>query len=97
MVSFLFAEFPARCRRVRTLKPDRSERCLSAPKYECPRAGVRCRARQHLRYIQVSRNSLVRGSGGEIIDFCWLYFLQDADEVGSIREITIVQKKARPW
>ena len=33
--------------------------------------------------------------GGEVIDFGRLYFLHDADEVGGIGEIAIMQKKAR--
>ena len=55
--------------------------------------GAACRARRHWRCIRASRTRPHMALRREIVDFGRLHFLNDADEIGRVRHVAIVQEE----
>ena len=89
------AALPAPCRRVRRSRPDRSASSSQARECGSPRAAAACRARRHWRCIPaVSKLTCDMALRGEIVDLVRLGLLDDADQVGRIGHVAIMEDEA---
>src|SRR5262245_43586322 len=87
---------PAPCRTARRSRPDRSGSCAPGPGYGWPRASGGSRVRRRWRCTPASRTRPAHGLRREIVDLVRPRLLNDADDLGCVGDVAVMQMERDP-